>query len=480
MKKKVLIIASIVVGAVLLAGAIFAYLNFRPPTQEEISKYEQLISDGDLLSDSREYSQAIEKYNEAAKIIRSDGRAYSRIVDIYLLKNNFESAEKVASKAQDQVSASEASLIYADIGQEYFAIMDFYNSKMSYERAASLNSNPKVNLGLAKAYVYDNKFDLAKNLLKKEFDSETVDDAKILYAYILGTEDRESAIEFLNKYSVSDSSNNIYFEEYLDTLDSLTEDELFNVTKLSRIYINNSYPTLAIRILEPKIKDIDQYVDALYYLGKAYLDTKQYDKAVDTLVKSTSLMGYETTKYWMLARTYYRKDDLVNSMKYYDMAVGYAGDDISRDLVEEYLNILLDSNQSNKAQQVFSDIVRTIKSEWLYVLGLELYYSAGSDAKFDYYLNQLSSMDMNEAQKKEYLFWKIRKSVEDSETETVEQDLETLLALDRFNPRYYWVKGLYEISLSDITSAQDTLELALEYDLEGEVTQEVEDLLAQL
>jgi tetratricopeptide (TPR) repeat protein len=480
MKKKVLIIVSIVVGVLLIAGGIFTYIAFRPPTQEEITKYEQLLSDGDLLVEGKEYSEAISKYNEAAKVIHSDGRAYSRIIDIYLKKNDFATAQTVAEKAQNRISASDVSLIYAQIGKAYFEIKDYYNARMNYEIAQSLNSNPEVNFGLAKAYVFDNKFKQAKELLDKNYESENADEAKLLYAYILGTEDPIKAIGEIEDYTPTNEDMNSYFEEYLSVLESLTEDELFNITKLSRIYVNNEYPTLAIKILEPNTEEISQYVDALYYLGKAYLETKQYDKAVDTLLKSASLIGYESDKYWMLARAYYRQDDLVNATKYYDMAVGYAETDVTRELVEEYLNILLDSNQNNKAQDVYSNIVTKIDNEWLYLIGLDLYYNAQSDAKFDFYLNKLSSMEMNDAEKKEYLFWKIRKSVDDGETETVEEDLEALLSLDRLNPKYYWVKGLYELSLSDTSSAKESLELALEYDLNGEVTKEVQDLLAQL
>jgi tetratricopeptide (TPR) repeat protein len=480
MKKKVLIIVSIVVGVLLIAGGIFTYIAFRPPTQEEITKYEQLLSDGDLLVEGKEYSEAISKYNEAAKVIHSDGRAYSRIIDIYLKKNDFATAQTVAEKAQNRISASDVSLIYAQIGKAYFEIKDYYNARMNYEIAQSLNSNPEVNFGLAKAYVFDNKFKQAKELLDKNYESENADEAKLLYAYILGTEDPIKAIGEIEDYTPTNEDMNSYFEEYLSVLESLTEDELFNITKLSRIYVNNEYPTLAIKILEPNTEEISQYVDALYYLGKAYLETKQYDKAVDTLLKSASLIGYESDKYWMLARAYYRQDDLVNATKYYDMAVGYAETDVTRELVEEYLNILLDSNQNNKAQDVYSNIVTKIDNEWLYLIGLDLYYNAQSDAKFDFYLNKLSSMEMNDAEKKEYLFWKIRKSVDDGETETVEEDLEALLSLDRLNPKYYWVKGLYELSLSDTSSAKESLELALEYDLDGEVTKKVQDLLAQL
>jgi tetratricopeptide (TPR) repeat protein len=480
MKKKVLLIISIVVGVILIAGGIFAYLNFRPPTAEEISRYEQILSEGDILFEAREYSEAVSKYNEAVKVIHTDGRAYSKIVEIYLLKNDFETALEVAQKAQNRTTSAEASSIYGTIANKYFEINDYYNSRINYEIAVSLKSNPTVNLGLAKSYVYDYEYDRAKELLEKEYDSNTVDQAKLLYSYILGTESSEEAKNVLNTYSVTNSELSGYFEEYSNVLNSLTEDDLFNATKLARIYVNSGYPTLAIKLLEPKKEDITQYVDALYFLGKAYLDIKQYDQAIDTLLQSASLLGYEADKYWMLARTYYQQDDLVNAITYYDMAVGYAGEDISKDLVEEYLNILLNSNQTNKAQEVYTDVVMEIEKEWLYLIGLDLYYDANVDAKFNYYLNELVSMEMDDNEKKEYLFWKIRKSLDDSEIENIEQDFETLLALDRFNPQYYWMKGVYELTTLNNEAAKNNFELALEYDLGGEVTQEVEDLLAQV
>jgi tetratricopeptide (TPR) repeat protein len=480
MKKKVLIIISIVVGLILIAGGIFAYLNFRPPTAEEVSRYEQLLSDGDLLFEAREFSEAISKYNEAVKVIHTDSRAYSKIVDIYILKNDLETALEVAQKAQNRTTSAQASSIYADIAKAYFENKDYYNSRMNYEIAASLNSNPEVNLGLSKAYIYDKEFDLAKKLLEKEYDNDTVDQAKLLYAYILGSENIDEAKNFLNEYTVVNSELNSYFEEYSSVLNSLNENQLFNTTKLARIYINSNYPTLAIKVLEPKKEEITQYVDALYFLGKAYLDTKQYDQAVETLLQSTSLLGYESNKYWMLARAYFYKNDLVNAMTYYDMAVGYAGDDITKDLVEEYLKVLIESNQVNKAQEVYSNIATEIKSEWLYLIGLELYYNTNVDAKFNYYLDELASMEMNDDQKQEYLFWKIRKRIDDSDTNNLEQDFDKLLALNRFNPKYYWMMGEYKLAMSDTQAAKNNFELALEYDLEGNVTKEVEGLLARV
>lgn len=479
MKKKILIIISAVVGVLLIAGGIFAYLTYRPPTQEEISRYEQLVSEGDTFYEAHEYSEAVMKYNQAAKVIHTDSRAYSKIIDIYLLKNNYDTALEVAQRAQNYTTSAEASLIYANIADRYYHDENYYEARINYEIAASLNSNPKVNLGLSKAYVYNNEFDLAKKLLDKEYDTNTADDAKLLQAYILGTENPERAKELLEQYSIVDEEKSSYFDEYKSVLNSLTEDQLFNVTKLSRVYINNGYPTLAIKLLEPIAEDITQYVDALYYLGKAYLNTKQYDKSIETLLKAASLLGYESNKYWMLARSYYRKDDLVNAMTYYDMAIGYAGDDLTRELVEEYLNVLLDSNQKNKAQEVYTDIVKSIQSEWLYLIGLELYYNE-SEPKFDYYLDKLAGMELNDNEKKEYLFWKIRQSIDGDELENIEQDFEALLELDRFNPSYYWMRGKYQLIEQDAGAAESSLELALEYDLEGEVTQEVEDLLAQL
>jgi tetratricopeptide (TPR) repeat protein len=479
MKKKTLIIVSIIVGVLLLVGGIFTYLYFRPPTEEEMTRYEQTVEDGDLLYEGREYSEAIKKYSEAINIVHIDLRAYSQIVDIYLLKNDFDNALSIAQKAQDSLSSGDSSILYAKIADSYFEKEDYENARINYEIAVTLSANPTTNLGLAQSYVYNNKFDLAENSLKKEFDNETVDDAKLLYTYILATENTDDAKDFVNSYNPVNKENIIFFDEISSVLDSLDDDELFNITKLSRVFINNNYPSLAIKLLEPKSKEITQYVDALYYLGKSYLETKQYDKAVDTLLKASSLIGYESDKYWMLARSYYYQDDMVNAVVYYDMAVGYAGDDITRDLVEEYLSILLDSNQVSKAQEVYSGLVKSIKTEWLYLIGLELYYSE-NDAKFDYYLDQLVGMNMNDIEKKEYLFWKIRKEIDDSNTDNIEQDFESLLGLDRFNSKYYWMKGVYLLSILDNESAKNNFEIAMEYDTQGDVTKNVEDLLAQL
>ena len=479
MKKKTIIIISIAVGVLLLVGGVFTYLNFRPPTEEEMNRYEETVSQGDLLLEGREYSEAVNKYNEAIKIVHVDSKAYSKIIDIYIIKNDLDTALEIAQDAQNSLTSADSSILYAKIADAYFNNEDFYNARINYEIAVSLNGNPATNFGLAKSYVYDNKFDLAKNLLEKEYDNQTIDDAKLLYSYILSTEDIEKSKEFIDSYTPVNEENEIYFEEFSSVLDSLDEDELFNLTKLSRVFINNGYPSLAIKLLEPRMEEISQYVDALYYLGKSYLETKQYDKAIEVLLKSSSLIGYESNKYWMLGRAYYYKNDMVNAAIYYDMAVGYAGEDITRDLVEEYLNILLDSNQITKAQELYSSLVKTTKTEWLYLIGLELYYSE-SDAKFAYYLEELSDMDMSDNEKKAYLFWKIRKEIDDSNTDNIDQDFDSLLELDRFNPKYYWMKGAYLLSIFDSKSAKDNFEIAMEYDTQGDVTENVEDLLAQL
>ena len=420
-------------------------------------------------------------YNDAAKLISKDVRAYSKIVDIYLLKNDLQKALEIAQKAQNIVSSSDASLIYVKIANQYFNQEDFTKAKETYEMAASLAESPYVNLGLARSYVYDGKFDLAKDLLVKEYDNETEDEANLLYAYIIGLEDTDKAKKYVEDLNISDNNEQkLYFDEYLSALNSLDDDVLYNLTKLSRVYVNNGYPTLAIALLEPESEQIAQYVDALYFLGKAYLDSKDYTQATEYLLKSAGLLGYETNKYWMLGRSYYYQNDLVNSMKYYDMAVGYAGEDISRELVEEYLSILVDSKQTQKSEEVYTDIVRNVDQEWLYLLGLELFYNANVDAKFDFYLDKLANMSMNENQTKEYLFWKIKASLDESKTEGLQQDLDILYELDKFNPKYYWVKGLFDQAVSDNQSAKENFQLALEYDIDGKVTEEVEDLLAQI
>ncbi|MCD4811141.1 hypothetical protein K8R14_00835 [bacterium] len=480
MKKKVLVIVSIITSILLIAGGIFAYFYFRPPTQAEIEQYEKIVEQGDIFLSAKEYSEAILKYNESIKIVHTDHDAYSKIVDIYLTKNDFDSAIAVADKAQNSLSTSDSSLIYASIAQKYYNNSDFYNANINYEIAASLNSNSTVNLGLAKSNVLNEKIDRAETLLKKTFDDSTSDEATLLYAYIVGSEDNTKAVNILDDYTVINEEWNGYFDEYMSVLTSLNEDQIFNKAKLGRIYINNGYPTLAISILEPKVEELAQYVDGLYILGKAYLDSGDYDKAVETLLQSVSLLGYEDQKYWMLGRTYFYQDDLVNSITYYDRAVGYSGDDLEEELVKEYLHILISSNQTTKSQEVYSNIVKDVKEDWLYLIGVELYYNAQNNAKLNYYLGKLSEMDLQDNEKKEYLFWDIKQSLDNGEIEGLDSTLEILLSLDRFNPQYYWLKGLYDLEGGDKISAKNNFENALEYDLEGNISTEVEELLAQV
>ena len=304
MKKKVLIIVSIIAGLLLIGGGIFAYFYFRPPTQEEITQYEQILSEGDVFLEAHEYSEAVAKYNDSIKIIHTDNRAYSKIVGIYLLKNDYDTALEVANKSQNNLSASESSLIYTQIADKYYENEDYYQARINYELASSLNNNPTVNLGLAKSHIFNGDIDRAKDLLKGNFDNTTSDEATLIYAYILGLEDTDKAVNILDDYEVVDSTWTGAIDEYMSVITSLDEDELFNKAKLSRIYLNNGYPTLAISLLEPIKEDLAQYVDGLFLLGTAYLENGDYANAIDVLSSSVSLIGYESQKYWMLARAY--------------------------------------------------------------------------------------------------------------------------------------------------------------------------------
>ena len=266
----------------------------------------------------------------------------------------------------------------------------------------------------------------------------------------------------------------------MSILTSLDEDTLYNSAKLARVYVNNGYPTLAILLLNPQLEDLSQYVDGLFFLGKAYLDSGNYEKAVEILSQSVSLIGYESQKYWMLGRAYYYENDLVNAQIYYDRAIGYAGDELDSSLVMEYLDILIRSNQTTKSQEVFASIVEDIDEDWLYLIGVDLYYNADNDAKVNYYLGKLSEKNLQDEDMKEYLFWSIRQSMDDGETENISESFDSLLTLDRFNPNYYWLKGLEEKNNGDTQSAKNSFEKALEYDLDGDVSVEVEKLLAQV
>jgi len=461
------------------------YILSKRITQEQMSLYEGKIQEAQAHVEARQFSMGMQKYYEAVDIVSSEVEAYKGIISILLAKNRLSDAQEVIEESGRALNNYDKSFLYKMVGDEYYNLKQYGKAYDMYDAGSFLGvNNMELELMLGKTYLNLGEVKDAKSQFNKTgYKGELLEEANLLLAYIYAIDDPQKAKTTLN--SITDVEEvQIYYEEFEKILNSLDEDKKFNATKLARVYINNGYPYLAILALEAKEEEMMEYLEGMYFLGRAYFDYGQYDEAVEVLNKALTLGGMEEDILWIKARSYFLVNDLENAIKSYDSAIGHMGPTTNSDLVTEYVELLLENNQVLKA----SDLVRGLlvldgEKPYFNLLAIEVNYELNEDTKVEYYLNQLEEMELNNFDEKEYLKWKVLSMLEiDSEKreEDVEEYLDTLFELDRFNPYYHFFLAKVELEEGNEEMAIQSLEQAIEYDLDYEITDEALKLLSSL
>jgi tetratricopeptide (TPR) repeat protein len=344
-------------------------------------------------------------------------------------------------------------------------------------------NNMELELMLGKTYINMGDIKSAKSQLSKSgYEGQLLEEANLLLAYIYAIDEPQKAELTLSSVTEVEEMQ-AYYEEFEKVLDSLDDDKKFNATKLARVYINNGYPYLAILTLEPRKDEMTEYLEGMYFLGRAYFEYGQYNEAIETLDRALTLGGMEEEILWIKARSYYLTNDLENAIVSYDSAIGHMGPTTNQDLVSEYVELLLENNQVLKAVDLIRSLMILESQEpYLHFLALEINYELEEMTKVDYYLNQLEQMQLNNTDEQEYLKWKIRVILrQDSEDqEEIGQYLDRLFELDRFSPHYRFFLAKIQIQEGKEDMAIQSLEQAIEYDLDYEITDEALRLLSSL
>lgn len=271
------------------------------------------------------------------------------------------------------------------------------------------------------------------------------------------------------------------FDEFSDVLGTLDSDSKYNATKLARVFINNGYPHLAVSVLEPIETEIVEYPEGVYFLGRAYLEVGEYDKAITELNKAATLGSLEADVFWAMARAYLQKNDLNSALDCYSKALGYQGSAPSEDLVSEYLDTLLKNNQTLQADEVLQVVLGKVKTAYLYEYGIRINYVLQKVEKINYYIELLGGLNLEDADKKEYLYLKARAMLDqNANISDITTVLDQLLALDRFNAKYYYLLGRSEFEQGDAEAAKQALNKSLEYDLNYEITEDSSKLLSSI
>lgn len=461
------------------------YILSRRITQEQTNMYEEKLSEAQAHVEAMQYSVGMQKYYEAVEIIPSQIGAYEGIISVLIKKNRLEDAHEVVEKSARALKNYDKSILYKMVGDEYYNLGEYTKAYDLYDTGSFLgSSNMELELMLGKTYLNLGKIKEARGQFSKSgYEEGLLEEANLLLAYIYAIDDTKKAKSTMALIEEPDSME-IYYEEFGSVLDSLDEDKKFNASKLARIYINNGYPYLAILTLEPMKEDITEYLEGMYFLGRAYFENEQYDKAIEVLDTALTLGGMEEEILWIRARSYFLTNDLDNAISSYDSAIGHTDKIMSQDLVTEYVRLLLNNNQTLKA----SDLIRGLLAlggdkPYFNLLAIEVNYELKDDVKVEFFLNQLEEMQLNNDQEKEFLRWRILTLLEkydEVDSEILEEYMDRLFQLDRFSSHYRLFLAKIQVEEGKEDLAIQSLEQAIEYDLEYTVTEEAQRLLSSL
>ena len=471
-----------IVLVLVVVGLVIWYFVSNRVTSEENASYDVKIAEAQKWYEGREYSTAMSTYYTAAELIPSRVEAFEGIVNILSDKNKMDEALSILDQSAQKLNSYDQSTLYAILCEKYLDNKDNVKALETCKKGQGLGEvNQNLEIALGKAYLKSGDTGNASEVLKKNiYNGDNLSEATLLLSYIQSVSDTESAKTTLGSTSPSDSWK-IYFEEFSEILGTLDSDSKYNTAKLARVFINNGYPYLAVSVLEPIESDITEYLEGVYFLGRAYLEIGDYDKAISELNKAATLGSLESDTFWTMARAYMQKNDLSSALDCYSKALGYQGSTPSESLVSEYLDILIANNQTLKADEVLQVVLGKSKAAYLYEYGVRINDILEKAEKINYYVGLLGALDLDEEDKKEYLYLKGRSMLDQnagiSDITTV---LDELLALDRFNAKYYYLLGRSEFEQGDAESAKQALNKSLEYDLSYEITEDSSKLLSSI
>lgn len=474
-KKKIILIVSISILSLVLISGLIYYFFFYDKYAKNSSAYEQTVADAQLLSESYSFTDAFRKFSDATELDPTRIEAYKGVVEIFNLKNRPEDAQKVVEESARKLSFQDKSTLYTLVGNEYYEQGKYSKAKEMYQSAEGIGvSNQESLLGLAKTDIQLGELEAAKSILKEDFDEPFVYEAKLVYAYILSIKSKEDALAVLKDVDPNEDWTPFY-SEFENLLDSLTDDEAFNAAKLSRIFINNGYPYLTISAFEGK--DIEEYVEGKYFLGRAYFEYGEYDLALENLQVAATIGGLESDIFWVLAKTYVEQSDMVNAYSAYDNAITYGGENIKEPLVREYLDLLISENQSTKEREVLASVMEIVDWDWLNLYALKMYYILEDTSKVSYYIGRLDeSENLNKTDTLEVLYWKGLVSLEAGEKVLTQEYLNDIEKLDALSPYGPLLQTQISLSEGNKVDASVYLDSAMDKDTSSAVTELVQEI----
>lgn len=431
---------------------------------------ESLTQEGLELYEERYYKEAMDKFVEALEIYPSNFEAYVGLVDILLDKGFFEEVEDLANEASVRVDDTQTAEIYSMIGEKYYDVQEYEKSKKMFEKAVKADGNyERGRVGLAGANIWLGDIREANRSLGNRGES---DEFLLLYSF-LTLDDWDEGLEKVREIE-EDSLRELMGEIY--EIDD--EDVLYKNTALAREYINAGYPFLAIELLTKQNEEIEQYPDGQYFLGRAYLDYGNYERAIEKLNTALMLDMDDEDVYINLARANLFNNNIEKALDAYETVLF----EENMDVLEEYISVLLENDMKNKAQTTLIDLLTQEDTFELNIMLAKVYYELGELNKMGEVIEKLDEeTDLTQAETRKLKRYKILYAIDDIEDEAeLDGLIERYSVFDRYNPEVYLFRGKLLKHQGEILEAREAFERAIELDLKGDIANQAERLLASV
>jgi len=433
----------------MLILALFSGLGFlfwQSSNSKKLEDYSVALTEAQRFYQQHSYANALKSLNKAVAIYPTRSAAYEKTVDILLDKGQYSKAADVATAAESAMNNDAKSDVWGKIGLVYFEMKDYKNASKFLGQSISAEKESD--------YTYYYVMTLLNMNLLTDIDK-----------YIDKT-GNDSLVTNWNLYKSSMDNTSL---------------NLFNRTEVVMRLINSGYPYLGINLYKDQDTAIEEYWEAQYYLGKAYYDIGENEKALPYLERALALGSQEVGLHLVTARVQYLLDMLDESIKSYDRAMAFASDDNQFEIMTEYMEMLLIEKLYVKAESELTRYKQPTETNWQYLEYMYLSKSGNrEDAKSLAAKIDAQLLDSEWAYWYDYSILRISEYISDKEYESANKLIHEIELVDLYDAYVPYYTALIMVEEKEEGDIQELLDKAKDYDLTGDVSVLIETLESRL
>ena len=270
-------------------------------------KYSQIIAEAENLADNHEFEEAVEKYNEAFKIM-VNVVDYIALGYVYMDLKDYDSAANVFNDLVEKSHGDERFVPYMDeiyygLGLCYDHLNNIEEALQNYEKAIEYNpKNPDLytNCGMIYEEIDENKANLAYEYYKKaiEIDPSYLPAYSCLAWYTSKHEKYEEALEY--NFKILELVKDDVFDVYYNI--GVAYDNLGNIEMAEHYYLES-------------IKSEHPQCFAYYNLGIIYKNKKEYEKSKLYYLKAIECKEDYYDAWYNLACVHSLSNDINNAIE---------------------------------------------------------------------------------------------------------------------------------------------------------------------